>query len=66
MHKRSGDTGWLERARLFAMHALQQADEARAEYGRARASLFTGDIGTALFVMDCVDEGADVPAIDSL
>jgi hypothetical protein len=66
LYERSGNVGWLERARLFAMHALAQADDAITRYGRARPSLFTGDVGVALYLMDCIDARADVPAIDSL
>lgn len=46
---RTGDERWLERARRFAVHALGQAERLRAENGRGRYSLWTGDVGTALF-----------------
>ena len=48
------DEVWLERARRFAVHALEQAREARAVRGRGRYSLWTGDVGVALFAADCL------------
>lgn len=52
LHKRTGDELWLERARAFAMHAIGQVERERAAIGRGRYSLFTGDIGVALFLRD--------------
>ena len=53
----TGDELWLERARRFAVHALEQADE-------QRYSLFTGDIGAALFARSCLDADARFPTMD--
>jgi Lanthionine synthetase C-like protein len=50
LHRRTGDGVWLDRARAFAMHAIGQVERERAELGRGRYSLFTGDIGVALFL----------------
>jgi hypothetical protein len=61
---RTGDERWLERARAFAMHALAQVDRLRSERGRGRYSLFTGDLGTALFAAACLDEDARFPVLD--
>jgi hypothetical protein len=61
---RTGDERWLERARRFAVHALTQAERLRAANGRGRYSLWTGDIGTALFVAACVDVDARYPILD--
>jgi hypothetical protein len=63
--ERTGDEVWLERARRFATHALGQVERARAEHGRGRYSLFTGDIGAALFAADCVAARASYPILDS-
>lgn len=52
LHKRTGDELWRERARAFAMHAIGQVERERAAIGRGRYSLFTGDIGVALFLRD--------------
>jgi hypothetical protein len=62
---RTGDELWLDRARRFAVHALGQADRIAAANGR-RYSLFTGDVGTALFAAGCFEGDARYPIVDSL
>ena len=57
---RTGDERWLERARHFAVHALEQVERR----GRARYSLFTGDLGVALYAADCLDARTDYPITD--
>jgi lantibiotic modifying enzyme len=61
---RTGDERWLERARRFAVHALGQVDRRRAATGRGRYSLWTGDVGTALFAAACLDVDARYPILD--
>jgi lantibiotic modifying enzyme len=61
---RTGDERWLERARRFAVHALAQADRIATANGRRRYSLFTGDVGTALFAAACLDVDTRFPIID--
>jgi len=61
LFERTGDESWLARARAFAMHAAEQVERARATYGRGRYSLWTGDLGTALFLADCVDGAGKLP-----
>jgi lantibiotic modifying enzyme len=61
---RTGDERWLERARRFAVHALAQAERLAAANGRRRYSLFTGDVGTALFAAACLDVDTRFPIID--
>jgi hypothetical protein len=61
---RTGDERWLERARRFAVHALGQAERLRTANGRGRYSLWTGDVGTALFAAACLDADARYPIID--
>jgi len=56
---RTGDERWLDRARRFAVHALGQVDRLRGRY-----SLWTGDVGTALFAAACLDADARYPIID--
>ena len=63
--ERTGDERWLERARRFAMHALEQVERLRAERGRGRYSLWTGDVGVALFVADCLDGRGRYPIFDA-
>ena len=50
LHRRTGDGLWLDRARAFGLHAIGQVERERAAVGRGRYSLFTGDIGVALFL----------------
>jgi lantibiotic modifying enzyme len=52
LHRLTGDELWLERARAFAMHAIGQVEREREVVGRGRYSLFTGDVGVALFLRD--------------
>jgi len=61
---RTGDELWLERARRFAVHALAQAERIATASGRRRYSLFTGDVGTALFAATCLDGDTRFPIID--
>ena len=56
---RTGDERWLERARRFAVHALGQV--AGREVGRY--SLWTGDVGTALFAADCLEARTSYPVL---
>jgi lantibiotic modifying enzyme len=52
---------WLERARAFAMHAAEQVALERAQLGRGRYTLWTGDPGTALYLADCLDGSGRIP-----
>ena len=64
LHARSGDARWRERARAFAMHAIAQFEDETARTGRLRHSLWTGDIGLAIFLWDCLRERAEFPTLD--
>ena len=55
---RTGDEEWLTRARRFAVHALDQV-----ERGPGRYSLWTGDIGAAVFAADCLDASSRYPVL---
>ena len=59
--ERTGDERWLDRARRFAMHALGQVDRR----GPGRYSLWTGDIGVALYASDCIEGRSRYPVFDS-
>ena len=61
---RTGDERWLERACRFSVHALAQAERIAVANGRRRYSLFTGDVGTALFAVSCLDVDVRYPIID--
>ena len=62
--ERTGDERWLERARRFAVHAVEQARREREERGRGRYSLWTGDLGVAVYAADCLDACAAYPVLD--
>ncbi len=61
---RTGDERWLDRARRFAVHALGQVKRLRAERGRGRYSLWTGDLGVAVYAADCLDGRSAYPFFD--
>jgi lanthionine synthetase-like protein len=56
---RTGEERWLERARAFAVHALEQVERLPPRY-----SLFNGGVGAALFAADCVDARTAYPIVD--
>jgi Lanthionine synthetase C-like protein len=62
---RTQDELWLDCARRFAVHALGQAAAARQERGRGRYSLWTGDVGVALFAADCVEARTRYPILET-
>jgi len=61
---RTGDERWLDRARRFAVHALGQVQRLRAERGRGRYSLWTGDLGVAIYAADCLDGHSAYPIFE--
>jgi hypothetical protein len=63
---RTGDERWLQRARRFAVHALEQVERLRDQRGgRGRYSLWTGDVGVALYAADCLEGRAEYPFFDA-
>jgi hypothetical protein len=64
LFERTGDEIWLDRGRRFAMHAIEQVESARREYGRGRHTLWTGDLGTAVYLLGCCRADAAVPTLD--
>ncbi len=64
LYRRSGDARWLARARAFAMAAIEQYRTARRRYGRGRYSLWTGDLGVAVYLHDCVRAESRFPTLD--
>jgi hypothetical protein len=59
--ERTEDERWLTRARAFAMHAAGQVERSRKDHGRGRYTLWTGDLGTALYLADCIDGRGQPP-----
>jgi lantibiotic modifying enzyme len=64
LHQRTGDSLWLERARSFAMHGVSQTEEDALRHGQMRYSLWTGDLGFAIYLHDCLREEAQFPTLD--
>jgi hypothetical protein len=64
LFRRSGHQRWLERARRFAMHAIGQQARQQQQLGRAHHSLWTGDLGLALFLLSCIRADAAFPTVD--
>ncbi len=64
LYRRTGASKWLERARAFAMHGLAQTEIAREQYGQGRYSLWTGDVGVAIYLWDCLQGTAAFPTLD--
>lgn len=61
LFERTGDEGWLARARAFGVHAAGQVERRRATNERGRYTLWTGDLGTAIYLADCVDGRGELP-----
>ena len=61
---RTGDELWLERARRFAAHAAAQVEADRRRHGRGRHTLWTGDLGVAIFLRQCLAGASELPAIE--
>lgn len=66
LHRRTGDAVWLERARAFAMHAIDQRERMRKEYGIGRYNLWTGDAGLAVYLHHCLTGADGMPGLDLL
>jgi hypothetical protein len=58
LNRRTRDRKWLERARRFAMHAIEQR--------RGERSLWEGDLGVALYLRACIDVDDRWPLLDVL
>jgi hypothetical protein len=64
LFRRTRERKWLERARAFAMHAIAQMEEDARQYGQLRYSLWTGDLGLAIYLWDCIRGSAEFPSLD--
>ena len=64
LYQLTDDALWLQRARQFAVSAVEQ----RADYVRAgretNSSLWDGDLGLAIYLADCIDGMAGFPTLD--
>jgi lantibiotic modifying enzyme len=64
LYERTGNEIWLERARAFAMNSIDQYRMAKESFHQGRYTLWTGDLGTAFFLGDCIGKKANFPTID--
>ena len=64
LYRRTGNPLWLERARAFAMHGLGQVQQALEEHSQWRHGLWTGDIGFAICLLDCIEAKDRFPSLD--
>ena len=64
LHAMTGDARWLDRARAFAMHAIQQSEALASQHGQRRFTLWTGDLGLATYLWSCVTADAALPTLD--
>jgi lanthionine synthetase-like protein len=65
LFERTGNELWLARARAFAMHAAEQVERERTVHRRGRYTLWTGDLGTALYLASCITATAVFPTLES-
>ncbi len=64
LYQRTHDSVWLERARSFAMHGIAQTQADALRFGQSRYSLWTGDLGFAVYLWDCLRAEAQFPTLD--
>lgn len=64
LYRHTGRSDWLDRARAFAVHALEQVERQREHYGIGRFSLWLGDLGAAVYAMQCVHADATLPTLE--
>jgi len=64
LFERSQHELWLDRARIFAMDAIEQYEVSKKFYKQGRFSLWTGDVGLAVYLWDCLNAQAKFPTID--
>jgi hypothetical protein len=66
LYKRTRDRKWLDRARAMATTGIAQWRAARAEHGRDRYSLWTGDPGFAVCLWSCITGEPKFPGFDTI
>jgi hypothetical protein len=65
LFRRTGDPLWLVRARAFAMHGIAQTEADALRFGQMRYSLWTGDLGFAIYLWHCLHGTAAFPTLDT-
>ncbi|GAC1305095.1 MAG: hypothetical protein NVSMB19_16340 [Vulcanimicrobiaceae bacterium] len=64
--RRTGDSRWRERAERFAMHAMAQVAAWRRTFGMPSFSLWTGELGVALFIDAVLRDDPAVLTLDAM
>ena len=64
LFQRTKDEKWLHRARRFAMHSIEQCNRDLQKYEDLRYSLWTGDLGLAIYLWHCIQATDDFPTLD--
>ena len=64
LHRRFDDPAWLARARAFAMHGIAQTEADASAHGQMQYSLWTGDLGFAIYLWDCIHATERFPTLD--
>jgi hypothetical protein len=64
LYERTADLKWLERARAFAMHGIDQYRRLKARHGQGWFTLWTGDLGFAVYLSRCISKEPGFPTMD--
>jgi hypothetical protein len=64
LHAMTGEAHWLERARAFAMHAVKQSEAEAQKHGSLRFTVWSGDLGLALYLSSCLRADPAFPTLD--
>jgi len=64
LFNRTGNEMWLDRARQFAAHAISQCEAVKRQYGQYRYTLWTGDLGLAIFLSHSIESDDRLPTQD--
>ena len=62
--RRFNEPSWLARARTLAMHSIDVVEQHRAQYQVGRHSLWTGDLGVACLLWNCIALDDGFPTLD--
>jgi lantibiotic modifying enzyme len=66
LYQRTGEERWLQRSQAFGMHAIAQYHALRQQYPQGRYSLWTGDLGLAVYLWDVITRQPHLPTLDIL
>jgi lantibiotic modifying enzyme len=64
LYQRTHNELWLKRARTFAMNAIDQYRLSKELYHQGRYTLWTGDLGMAVYLWDCINGEGKFPTIE--